>query len=98
MWKYLILIILLCHFQKDKAQQESPNAGRELAYLQILTTNGFYAPLSLYAKDENTAEDWPEGLGLLPKMRYSKKRVKTVVVNLSIFMDDKMTNFMFGEL
>ncbi|GFR10050.1 prostatic acid phosphatase [Trichonephila clavata] len=68
MWKYLILIVLLCHFQKDQAQQESLNTGRELAYLQILTTNGFYAPLSLYAEDENTADDWPEGLGLLPKL------------------------------
>ncbi|GFY44667.1 lysosomal acid phosphatase [Trichonephila inaurata madagascariensis] len=68
MWKYLILIVLLCHFQKDQAQQESPNTGRDLAYLQILTTNGFYAPLSLYAKDENTEDDWPEGMGLLPKL------------------------------
>lgn len=68
MWKYLILIVLLCHFQNDQAQEESPNTERELAYLQILTTNGFYAPLSLYSKDENTADDWPEGLGLLPKL------------------------------
>ncbi|GFU28561.1 testicular acid phosphatase homolog [Nephila pilipes] len=68
MWKYLILIVLLCHFQKDQAQDESPDSGRELTYLQILTTNAFYAPLSLYAQDENTADDWPEGLGLLPKL------------------------------
>ncbi|GBM93921.1 hypothetical protein AVEN_18510-1 [Araneus ventricosus] len=42
---------------------------RELVYLQILTTNGFYAPLSLYPNDENTEDDWPEGMGLLPKVK-----------------------------
>ncbi|GBM48911.1 Lysosomal acid phosphatase [Araneus ventricosus] len=70
MWKLFILIGLLCLFQDYVFTDDDveKSGKRELAYLQILTTNGFYAPLSLYPNDENTEDDWPEGMGLLPKL------------------------------
>ncbi|GIY10205.1 lysosomal acid phosphatase [Caerostris extrusa] len=71
MWKYLISAALLYLFLEHVLAEDDSSTlphQRELVYLQILITNGFYAPLSLYPNDENTEEDWPEGMGLLPKL------------------------------
>ncbi|CAL1291344.1 unnamed protein product [Larinioides sclopetarius] len=70
MWRFFFLAGLTCLFLDHvfTVDDVKKSGKRELVYLQLLTTNGFHAPLSLYPNDENTEDDWPEGMGLLTKL------------------------------